>query len=234
MVEFVKQAFGATERMRMPAGGGVHVELLIGDSLLMMGGGEALHGDPVHAALHLYVPDADAVYRQALAAGATSLREPTDQPYGDHEASVRDASGNHWYIATPLKGSVPPSGMRTVTPYLHPRGAAELIDFLKQVFDAREVERHLAPDGTIAHAKVQLGDSILEMCEAHGDAKIPMMFYVYVGNCDVPYQRAIEAGAHSLEAPADQSYGDRRAAFKDAWDNLWYTATPSKDAPRPS
>ena len=65
MVEFVKQAFGATERMRMPAGGGVHVELLIGDSLLMMGGGEALHGDPVHAALHLYVPDADAVYRQA-------------------------------------------------------------------------------------------------------------------------------------------------------------------------
>ncbi len=97
--DFLKQAFAAEELVRMAgSAGGMHFELRIGDSKLMMGGGPGIA--PVPAAIHLYVDDADAVYRRALAAGARSLYEPADKDYGDREAGVKDASGNHWYIAT--------------------------------------------------------------------------------------------------------------------------------------
>jgi PhnB protein len=231
LIEFVKQAFGAVERLRTTApGGNIHAEVKILDSVLMMGGGSEMRGSPMPTALHLYVPDADTVYQRALAAGATSLHGPKDQPYGDHEASVKDAFGNHWYIATPLNGSTPPAGLRAVTPYLHPTGAPELIDFLKAAFEAKEVDRHASPEGSIAHAKIQIGDSILEMSEAHGDAQpMPTMFYYYVEDCGAVYERAIKAGATSIEAPAEQAYGDRRAAVMDAWGNLWFMATHVKD-----
>jgi uncharacterized glyoxalase superfamily protein PhnB len=59
------------------------------------------------------------------------------------------------------------------------------------------------------------------------------MFYPYVGDCDAHYHRAIEAGATSLEAPAGQAYGDRRAAVKYPWDNRWYMATHLKNVSLP-
>jgi hypothetical protein len=65
--------------------------------------------------LHLYVPNADQVYRNALEAGAESLHAPVDQPYGDREASVKDLAGNHWYIATHQTGGHVPAGLGTVT-----------------------------------------------------------------------------------------------------------------------
>ena len=55
----------------------------------------------------LYVPDCDALYRRALASGATSISELKDQPYGDHSGAVQDAFGNHWYIATHIKDVTP-------------------------------------------------------------------------------------------------------------------------------
>jgi PhnB protein len=92
-------------RHQTPDGIVHHAKMRIGDSVLEMG--EA-HGQfpamPLN--LHLYVPDADAVYRQALAAGATSVREPVDEPYGDRMAGVRDAFGNVWWIATHIKNVV--------------------------------------------------------------------------------------------------------------------------------
>ena len=88
----------------------MHAEVLIGDSELMIGGGQTWGGAPTPTGLHLYVPDADRVYRDALAAGAESLHGPVDQPYGDREASVKDIAGNHWYIATHLAtGHIPPA-----------------------------------------------------------------------------------------------------------------------------
>jgi PhnB protein len=58
---------------------------------------------PMPGAYYLYVPDADALYRRALAAGAKSLSEPADMPYGDRVGGVKDAFGNDWYIATHIK-----------------------------------------------------------------------------------------------------------------------------------
>jgi len=101
LVEFVKQAFGASETFRAPGGsGGVHVEVRIGDSMVMLGGGIALGEASMPAALYLYVDDVDAFYRQALRAGATAIEEPADKPDGDRRGGVTDPAGNQWYIAT--------------------------------------------------------------------------------------------------------------------------------------
>ena len=229
LIEFVKRAFGAEELVRTTgSAGGVHAEVRIGDARVMIGGGGAWGGAPTPTGLHLYVPDADQVYRAALEAGADSLRAPVDQPYGDREASVRDVAGNHWYIATHQTGGHVPAGLGTVTPYLHPRGAPALIEFLKQAFAAEEMEIHREPAGTVVHAKIRVGGSVIEMGEAHGEWEpMPTMFYVYVDDVDAWYRRALAAGATSMEAPALQPYGDRRAAVRDAFDNQWYLAAPA-------
>jgi PhnB protein len=228
LIEFVKRAFGAQELLRTTGtGGGLHAEVRIGDTKVMIGGGEAWGGTPTPAGLHLYVPDADQVYTRALEAGAVSLYAPVDQPYGDREAAVTDLAGNHWYIGTHQSGGHVPAGLGTVTPYLHPRGADRLVDFLRQAFSAEEMEVVRAPDETIKHAKMRVGQSVVEMGEAHGPWQpMPTMFYLYVDDVDAAYRRALAAGAASMEEPAVQPYGERRAAVRDAFDNQWYLATP--------
>ncbi len=229
LIEFVKQAFGADELARTTgSAGGLHAEVRIGDTTVMIGGGTAWSDRATPTGLHLYVPDADRVYRAALDAGADSMHAPVDQPYGDREASVKDVAGNHWYIATHQTGGHVPAGLGTVTPYLHPRGAPAFIEFLKQAFAAEELEVHREPPGTIVHAKIRLGGSVIEMGEAHGEwGPMPTMFYVYVDDVDAWYRRALAAGATSMEPPALQPYGERRAAVRDALDNQWYLAAPA-------
>ena len=93
----------------------------------MIGGYEGMTGETT-SAIHLYVEDVDAVYQRALEAGAASTQAPAEQPYGDREAGVRDSFGNFWYIATHRGPRYVPEGLATVNPYLHPRGAAALIE----------------------------------------------------------------------------------------------------------
>jgi PhnB protein len=101
LIEFLKRTFGAEERelLSKPDGGIMHAEVMIGDSMVMMGE-PADESEVIPALLYLYVDDCDAVYERALEAGATSLREPEDQFYGDRSAAVDDAFGNHWWLAT--------------------------------------------------------------------------------------------------------------------------------------
>lgn len=187
---------------------------------------------PMPAAIHLYLEDADAAYQRALEAGATSLYKPMDQPYGDREAGVQDPLGNLWYVATHQGATPVPEGVRSVTPVLHPRGAARLIHFLKEAFGAAESLRVPAPDGTILHAKLSIGDSVLELGEAHGQFQpMPSVLHLYVEDADAVYQRALEAGASSVLAPGDQPYGDRMAAVQDPFGNHWYIATHVRDVP---
>ena len=111
LIDFLKQAFGAQElaRMARPDGGIMHAEVKIGDSIVMMG---APMGDSKAkpCSLYLYVEDADAVYQRAIQAGGTSVREPSDQFYGDRTGGVIDTSGNYWGIATHVE-DVPPEEM---------------------------------------------------------------------------------------------------------------------------
>jgi uncharacterized glyoxalase superfamily protein PhnB len=115
LIDFVKQAFGAQELFRgTGSAGGIHAEVKIGDSMVMIGGGEALGRASMPAAIHLYVTDADAVYKHALEAGAASLGEPVDQFYGDREAGVKDQAGNVWYIATNKATGHMREGLRSI------------------------------------------------------------------------------------------------------------------------
>lgn len=224
LVEFVKTAFGGIEIFRTTgSAGGLHAEVTIGDSKLMIGGYETVEEMPT--ALHVYVPDADAVYLRALEAGATSVEEPVDQFYGDREAGVKDPTGNIWWIATHKlgpAGTYIPEQLRPVTPFLHPIGASGLIDFMKQAFGAEEISREASPEGMIHHAMVRIGNSMIEMGEAHGEAQpMPPALFMTVDNLGEAYERALNAGAASLQPPNDQPYG-RTAWVKDAWGNVWY------------
>ena len=226
LLEFTRKAFLATEVFRTTgSAGGMHAETKIGDSMLMIGGGAGIEQRPT--AIHLYVPDVDEAYKRGLEAGATSLFAPADQPYGERSGAVQDPSGNRWYIATPF---VPlneiAEGLHTITLYLHPIGAQGLIDFLQNAFGSEEVMRHQAPDGMILHAKMRMGDSIIELGESRGDSKpMPTAVYLYVEDVDALYERALKAGAVSVLPPTDQPYGDRNAWVTDPFGNIWYLAT---------
>ena len=233
LLDFALQAFGAEELIRAVTPTGVHGEVRIGDSSLMIGGGIAGHKFPstLHpTALHMYVQDSDAVYRKALAAGATLIDEPRDQEYGERSATVKDAAGNFWYIATHKGESYLPKGLHNVNPYLHPLRAEPLIGFLKRAFGAEEIFKYASPDGVVHHAQIRIADSMVEMGEAHGKyTPLPAMFYLYVPDCDAAYRRALAAGAKTLHEPTDQPYGDRNCAVTDAFGNTWYIATHVKD-----
>lgn len=98
-VDFLVSAFGAEVTYRTTGGGGGdHVELQLGDSRIMVGGGGPVEEDrPV--ALFLYVGDVDAVHDRAVAAGATSIMEPADGRFGEERgAGVVDPVGNQWYL----------------------------------------------------------------------------------------------------------------------------------------
>jgi PhnB protein len=237
LIEFMKKAFGAEETLRgTGSAGGTHCEVRIGDSMLMIGGGGASVGTAAGKSrpqgLHLYMPNADAVYQRAGDGGATSLQVPTDQPYGDREAGVKDCAGNLWYIATHGDSAKPPYGLHTVTPFLHVERAGEMIDFLKAAFGAKEMFRVHMPNDTVQHARIQVGDSTLELGEAHGPFQpMPAMFYLSVEHADLWYQQAVEWGATSMFAPAEQPYGDRVGAVSDPFGNEWYIGTHVKDVP---
>src|SRR5207247_3995744 len=119
----------------------------IGNSMIMIGEVGSEGAVPFRPAeFHVYVEDVDAAFQRALAAGAISLGEPADRPYGERAGFVRDAFGNHWFIATHLGGSYVPEGLSTVTPFLHVEGAAQYIGFLKRAFAAVEEGRHDSPE----------------------------------------------------------------------------------------
>ena len=224
LVEWVKQAFGAVESFRTTgSAGGLHCEVRIGDSMLMIGGGPTF--DPRPVAIHLYVSDVDAVYARAVEAGAVSTIAPSDQDYGERVASVTDIGGNEWYIAQRFD-STPIQDLHTATVYFHPLGAPKFIDFLERAFGAEVVERHQSDQGFVYHAKVRLGDSIVEMGEAHGQWQ-PMQsaIYLYVEDVDAAYRQALNAGATSALEPTDQPYGERSAWVNDEFGNVWYLAT---------
>ncbi len=233
LLEFTKQAFGAEEIMHTVVPAGLHAEVRMGDTTLMMGGGLAgkkFPGMPQPNALHIYVEDVDAVTKKAVAAGATLVAQPRDQEYGERSSTLKDRAGNMWYVATAKGESHVPKGLFSVNPYLHPRRAEPLISFLKRAFGAEEVAKYASPDGVVHHAVVRVGDSVLEMGEAHGTYE-PMeaMFYLYVPNMETVYRQALAAGATTFQEPTDQPYGDRNAGVKDLFGNKWYIATHIKD-----
>ena len=120
-----------------------------------------------------------------------------------------------------------PPGHHTVTPGFAVPNATVVFDFLKKAFGAKLVDRYDAPDGSIAHCEVLLGDSVVMFGEAnpgHGMDAMPASLSYYVddgGAVDATYARALAAGAKSLSEPENQFYGYRSATVKDPGGNRW-------------
>src|SRR5215471_18391501 len=174
LIEFMKHTFDAEETRRHPHHpGGFVANVRIGDSDLLVMGGESLRGQEGPAALHVYVKDCDATYQRALDAGAVTLGsggvgEPADRPYGERAAFVSDPFGNYWFIATRFGDSYAGAGLRQVTPSLLPSNAKPVIEFLQRAFGAR-VEGLHEESGRMVHAFVRIGEATVEMAEGEDE-----------------------------------------------------------------
>ena len=231
LIEFLKMVFNAEEKFRTIGGaGGIHAEMRIGDSMLMLGGGGpalAWSGKSHPMAFHVSVPDVDATFELAIKAGAIAFAPPTDQFWDERTANIEDPFGNYWYIGTcAWRYAYFFQGLPMLQPYLHPVHGAALIDFIRRAFDAEEMGRYTSPEGRIEHSTLKIGDATLEISEAAGPYHpMPSMFYLYVADADASYEQALQAGATSITPPADQSYGARSGGVTDPFGNRWYIAT---------
>jgi PhnB protein len=225
-IEFLKEAFGGEERLRVPTPDGsiMHAEVTIGNGAIELSdGSEAYPAAPTD--IHIYVDDADTTYDRALQAGATPIYAVADMPWGDRQGAVKDAFGNHWYIAKP--GWTPgPEGVRTIQPFLHLRDADKMIPFLESAFGAETMGVAKSPEGAVLHATIRIGNATLEIDEAHEEFQPkPCHLHLYVPDTDAVYAQAMKAGAASVEVPQDKPYGDRSAGVKDPFGNTWFIAT---------
>jgi PhnB protein len=133
-----------------------------------------------------------------------------------------------------------PDTYRRVTPCLVVAGAAKALEFYAAVFGATERMRFPAPDGSIAHAEIQIGDSVLIVDDADpnrgtqapppgGLPGTPVFQFIYVEDVDAVVSRAVELGATLRRAPEDQFYGDRDAFIIDPFGHGWTVATHVED-----
>ena len=133
-----------------------------------------------------------------------------------------------------------PDGYHSVTPYLIIDGgrASEAIEFYTRAFNAKETLRLPRPDGGVAHAEMQLGDSVIMLAdaspkmEAYGPSHYggsPVTLHVYLPDVDVIAKQAEAAGAKVIRPLADQFYGDRTAGLQDPFGHRWYLATHVRD-----
>src|SRR2546427_6969879 len=114
-----------------------------------------------------------------MAGGAIPWEKPPDRHYGERAGFVSDPFGNHWYIATPLGPQSLATALRTVTPVLHLKGAAEHVEFLKRALGAVEEMRAAEPSGALRYGRIRVGDAAIELGE--GDP-MPGSFMLYVAD----------------------------------------------------
>jgi uncharacterized glyoxalase superfamily protein PhnB len=131
-----------------------------------------------------------------------------------------------------------PPGYHAVTPYIVCRGAARAIDFYKRAFGAKERLRMEGPDGSVAHAEIVIGDSVVML----GD-EMPAMgatapetiggtasgLFIYTKNVDQAYEKAIAAGGRAEMPPTDMFWGDRYCKLSDPFGHKWSLATHIED-----
>lgn len=130
-----------------------------------------------------------------------------------------------------------PEGYHSVTPYLIINGASRALDFYKKVFGATEIMRMPGPGGSVAHAELRIGDSVIMLAdeqqgnhrspEAVGGSPVSLM--VYVPDVDNTFKQAIAAGAKETRAVEDQFYGDRSGNLVDPFGHVWTISTHVED-----
>lgn len=122
---------------------------------------------------------------------------------------------------SPVTKSIP-EGWHSITPRLVVQDTAKLVEFLKQAFDATGDHQTERP------SVIKIGDSMVMVSGVGPREAMPAFLYHYVDDIDATYKRALEAGAVSLEEPAETPYGDRRGMIQDPCGNVWQIATHNK------
>ena len=131
-----------------------------------------------------------------------------------------------------------PEGYHAITPYLVVKGAARAIDFYKKVFGAREKFRMDGPGGTVAHAEIEIGDSVVMLADEnpqHGALSpstvggTPVSIMLYVEDVDRTAETLTKAGAKTLRPVQDMFYGDRSGGFEDPFGHHWHVSTHIED-----
>src|SRR5262249_13059401 len=131
-----------------------------------------------------------------------------------------------------------PEGHRSLAPYLYVRGATRAMDFYARVFGARELYHMPTPDGRIAHAEMQIGDSVLMLADESEErgtkspercGGTPAGIFLYVPDVDAVFARAVAAGALGQAEPTDMFWGDRFASLRDPFGHDWSIATHVED-----
>src|SRR5689334_12360830 len=129
----------------------------------------------------------------------------------------------------PKKVKPIPKGFHTVTPALNQANAAQTIEFCKKAFGAKERMRMPGPNGKIAHAELQIGDSVVMLNDALNEPPQPAGLFLYVVDVDKTVAKAMKAGATVLMAAQDMFWGDRFARVEDPSGNRWGIATHRED-----
>jgi PhnB protein len=123
-----------------------------------------------------------------------------------------------------------PAGYNTLTPGCALRGAAKAIELYQKVFGAEQRIRFDAPDGSVAHAELKFGDSLLMLGEASDQSPAHAThLMMYVADCDSVFKRAVEAGFKVKEPIKVQFWGDRTGRVTDPFGNEWFIATHVED-----
>ncbi|MBV8892084.1 MAG: VOC family protein [Acidobacteria bacterium] len=132
-----------------------------------------------------------------------------------------------------------PAGFHTVTPSLTVKRAAEAIEFYKKALGAQELMRMANPDGTIGHAEIKIGDSIIFIADEMPMAGCPQSpqrlggitgtLYLYVPDVDGAFQRAVAAGGKAMGPVSDMFWGDRHGSFVDPFGHTWSLSTHVRD-----
>ncbi len=124
-----------------------------------------------------------------------------------------------------------PDGYHSLTPFLNVKGAAKAIEFYQKAFGAEERGRMNGPTGSIIHAEIKIGDSIVMLAEAETESPTVSSTHLYTKDTDAAFKRAIDAGCEVKMPPMNMFWGDRYARVTDPFGNRWGIATHIEDVP---
>ncbi len=119
-----------------------------------------------------------------------------------------------------------PADYGSITPYFVVRGVPKFIEFLVAAFGAVERGRTPNPDGTIGHAEVWIGNSVIQMFDAKENwREYPNFTTLYVDDCDATFKNAVAAGATAITELSTNAWGDRAGRIRDPLGNIWWIQT---------
>ena len=193
---------------------------------------EALHRALAHVSYHA----GQIVYAARDFRGAewTSLSIPRGQSAAYNAAPDRDrgerlagsVAASSGAPATKQAAAFKPAGYTSVAPYLIVDDAGRTIAFLQEAFDATELRRFPSPAGTVIHAEVRIGDTVVMLADgAPGWPPVAAHVHVYVADVDTTFQRALAAGATAVQEPARKDDDDKRGGVRDQGGTTWWIAT---------